>query len=318
MTIPSAAVPADVAAVGAAAAATPGPDRRRGGAGTAPETRPVALVTGAARRIGAGIARTLHAAGYDLALHCHRSADEMHALATELEARRAHSVLSLRADLRQFDRLPELVAQAVGRFGRLDALVNNASNFYPTPLGRATPAQWDDLFAVNARAPFFLAQAAVPHLRAAHGAVVNLADIHGERPLPDHPLYSAAKAALLMLTRSLAIELAPEVRVNAIAPGAILWPDADVDAAPALSDGEHERDRPDDRSGGDRHDGQGGNDGPASGGKTDAGRAALLARTPLARTGTPEEIAEAVLWLLRDATYVTGQVIRVDGGRVIG
>lgn len=277
------------AAIPAGSAASAATNARHAGGGTA-ETpqRPVALVTGAARRIGAGIARTLHAAGYDLALHCHRSADEMHALASELEARRAHSVLSLRADLRQFDRLPELVAQAVGRFGRLDALVNNASNFYPTPLDKATPAQWDDLFAVNARAPFFLAQAAVPHLRAARGAVVNLADIHGERPLRDHPLYSAAKAALLMLTRSLAIELAPEVRVNAIAPGAILWPDAEAEA----------------KAGG--------------AGPSDAGRAALLARTPLARTGTPEEIAEAVLWLLRDATYVTGQVIRVDGGRVIG
>ncbi len=260
--------------------------------------RPVALITGAARRIGAGIARTLHAAGYDLALHCHRSADEMHALAEELAARRPHSVLSLRADLRQFDRLPELVAQAVGRFGRLDALVNNASNFYPTPLGKATPAQWDDLFAVNARAPFFLAQAAVPHLRAARGALVNLADIHGERPLRDHPVYSAAKAALLMLTRSLAIELAPEVRVNAIAPGAILWPEADAAPATGATPGAQAIARArDDHS---------------------EGQAALLARTPLARTGTPEEIAEAVLWLLRDATYVTGQVIRVDGGRVIG
>ena len=241
-------------------------------------THPVALVTGSARRLGAAIARGLHAAGYDLALHCHDSRIDRDALAAELEAARAGSTLALQADLADFDRLPELVAATVGRFGRLDALVNNASAFFPTPLGEATPAHWDALFGANARAPFFLSQAAAPHLRAARGAIVNLADIHGERPLRDHAVYGMSKAALLYLTRALALELAPDVRVNAISPGAILWPDA---------------------------------------GKPEAAKSAVLSRTPLGRTGRPEEIAEAVRWLLGDATYTTGQVLRLDGGRML-
>ena len=248
--------------------------------------RPVALVTGAARRLGAAIARGLHAAGYDLALHYRHSAADMQALADELDTARPGSVLTLQADLAQFDRLPELVAQTVGRFGRLDALVNNASGFTPTPLGAVTPAQWDALFASNARAPFFLAQAAAPHLAAAHGAIVNLLDIHAQRPLRDHAVYCMAKAALAMATRSLALELAPDVRVNAIAPGAILWPEQPVPAE-------------------------------AGGDTDDARRAALLARTPLGRTGTPEEIAGAVRWLLQDATYCTGEILRLDGGRLL-
>lgn len=241
-------------------------------------SRPVALVTGAARRIGAGIARSLHAAGYDLALHYRHSSAEMQALAAELDAARPDSTLTLQADLAEFDRLPELVARTVGRYGRLDALVNNASSFRATPLGTATPAQWDESFASNARAPFFLAQAAAPHLKAAHGAIVNLIDIYAERPLREHAVYCMAKAALAMATKSLALELAPEVRVNAIAPGAILWAENETSAAK---------------------------------------KEAMLARTPLARTGTPEEIAEAVRWLLQDARYVTGQILRVDGGRLL-
>jgi len=240
--------------------------------------RPVALITGAARRLGAAIARHLHGAGYDLALHYRGSAVEMRALAAELDASRAGSVLTLQADLAEFDRIPELVAQAIGRFGRLDALVNNASGFAPTPIGATTPAQWEALFAANARAPFFLAQAAAPHLAAVRGAIVNLADIYAERPLRGHTVYCMAKAALVMATKSLALELAPDVRVNAIAPGAILWAEHD---------------------------------------SSDAKKSALLARTPLARTGTPEEVAEAVRWLLQDATYSTGQVVRLDGGRLL-
>ncbi|CBA15351.1 pteridine reductase [Xanthomonas albilineans] len=236
----------------------------------------VALITGSARRIGAGIARHLHAAGYRVALHAHTSQTELRALALELENARADSTLTLQADLRDTAQLPGLVTQCVQRFGRLDALVNNASNFYPTPLHEATPAQWDDLFAVNARAPLFLAQAATEQLRQHGGAIVNLTDLHAEQPLRAHPLYGAAKAALAMLTRSLALELAPQVRVNAIAPGAILWPDA---------------------------------------GKDPAAQQALLARTPLARTGDIADIAEAVRWLLDDAHFVTGQTLRVDGGR---
>lgn len=242
-------------------------------------TMKVALVTGAARRIGAAIARRLHADGYNLALHYRGSEAEMHALLAELNDARAGSAVGLQADLAEFDRLPELVAKTVGQFGRLDALVNNASGFFPTPIGTATPAQWDELFASNARAPFFLAQAAAPHLRASRGGIVNLADIHGEKPLANHGIYCMAKAALLMLGKSLAVDLAPEVRVNAIAPGAILWPDHHTD---------------------------------------EVAQAAMLARTPLPRLGSTEDIAAAVSWLLDDATYVTGQTLHVDGGRHLG
>ena len=249
---------------------TPQPDR--------PAPAPVALVTGGARRLGAAIARRLHAAGYDIALHYGRSREAAESLAAELEEARAGSVMAVQAELAEFDRLPELIARTVGRFGRLDALVNNASAFFPTPIGEATPAQFDGLFAAHVRAPFFLAQAAAPHLRATEGAIVNLADIYAERPLRHHALYGMSKAALLHMTRALALELAPEVRVNAIAPGAILWPDS---------------------------------------GKDDASKQALLDRTPLGRTGTPEEVAATALWLLRDATYTTGQVVRLDGGRML-
>lgn len=243
-----------------------------------PESPRVVLVTGGARRIGAAIVRTLHGAGCDVAIHCHASFDAADALARELDAVRPGSTLVLQADLAHDDRLPELIAHTVGRFGRLDGLVNNASAFFPTPLGTATPAQWDALFASNARAPFFLAQAAVPHLVAAGGAIVNLVDIHAARALADHTPYVMAKAALVAGTRALAVELAPRVRVNAVAPGAILWPEQGTDA--------------------DR-------------------RAVLLARTPLARTGTAEEVAEAVRWLLLEASYCTGQVLEVDGGRTL-
>ncbi len=246
-----------------------------------PDGPRVALVTGAARRIGATIARTLHAAGYNLALHYRTSTDAMQALCAELEANRPGSTLALQADLVEFDRLPELVAGTIGRFGRLDALVNNASSFEATLFGTTTPAQWEALFASNARAPFFLAQAAAPHLRQSRGAIVNLLDVYAERPLRDHAVYSMAKAAQLAMTRALALELGPEARVNGVAPGAILWPEGAANA------GDAER------------------------------QAAIIAGTPLARTGTPEDIASAVLWLLRDASFVTGEVIRVDGGRML-
>lgn len=240
--------------------------------------RPIALVTGAARRLGAAIARRLHAAGYDLALHYRHSAADMAALVAQLEAERPGSVLALQADLAEYDRLPELVAQTLGRYGRLDALVNNASAFSPTPLGTITPADWDAQFLINARAPLILAQAAAPHLKAARGAIVNLVDIYAERPLRDHVLYCMSKAALVAATRALALELAPEVRVNAIAPGAILWPEE---------------------------------------GKAEAAKSALLARTPLGRTGSEDDIADAVLWLLQGAGYTTGHVLPVEGGRLL-
>ena len=237
--------------------------------------RPVALVTGAAKRVGATIARTLHAAGYDLALHARNSFAELEALAENLESQRADSTLALQAELADADCLPDLVDAALARFGRLDALVNNASAFYATPLATVTPSQWDELFAANARAPLFLAQAAAPHLAGRNGAIVNLVDIYAERPLPRHSVYCMAKAALVAATLALAQELAPLVRVNGVAPGAVLWPDD----------------------------------------KDEEARRELLARTPLQRAGTPEDVAGAVLWLLRDARYVTGQIIRVDGGR---
>jgi pteridine reductase len=239
---------------------------------------PVALVTGGARRIGAAIVRCLHADGYDIALHCRQSVDDAQRLSAELTATRADSVLLLQGDLDELDRAPALIAATIERFGRLDALVNNASAFFPTPLGSTLAAHWDALFAANVRAPFFLAQAAAPHLRAARGGIVNLVDIHGERPLRDHAVYGMSKAALIHMTAALALELAPDVRVNAVAPGAILWPEHGKDA------GAQDR---------------------------------LVSATPLGRIGTPAEIAEAVRWLLREATYCTGQVIRVDGGRSI-
>jgi pteridine reductase len=238
--------------------------------------RPVALITGAARRVGATIARTLHQAGYDLALHYRRSRDDVDALIDELESVRPRSTLLLQAELADIERLPELVGATIARFGRLDALVNNASAFYPTALGTVTVQQWDELFASNARAPFFLAQAAAPHLREQHGAIVNLLDIYAERPLPGYSVYCMAKAAQSAMTLALAHELGPQVRVNGVAPGAVLWPEA---------------------------------------AKAYANQQDIIERTPLKRAGSPEDVAAAVLWLLRDAQFVTGQIVRVDGGR---
>jgi pteridine reductase len=240
------------------------------------QPRPVALITGAAKRVGAQIARTLHVAGYDLALHYRRSRGEMDTLTTELESARAGSTLALQAELANIENLPRLVSDCVAHFGRLDALVNNASAFYATPVGSVTPAQWDELFASNARAPFFLTQAAAPHLKKTHGNVVNLVDIYAERPLPGHPVYCMAKAALAMMTQALARELGPEIRVNGVAPGAVLWPES---------------------------------------GKAYADQAELVARTPLQRAGAPDDVATAVLFLLRDAKFTTGQILRIDGGR---
>ena len=237
---------------------------------------PVVLVTGAARRIGAAVVRHLHAEGFDIALHYHRSKAEAEALAAELNAVRADSVVILDADLADDARLATMVDEAARWHGRLDALVNNASSFHATPVGSIDGAAWDNLFASNARAPLFLSQAAAPHLAAQQGAIVNMVDIYAERPLRQHTVYGMAKAALVALTQSLAIELAPQVRVNAIAPGAILWPEN---------------------------------------GKDYTERDAMIAATPLKRCGDPEDIASTVLWLLRDAKFVTGQVIRVDGGR---
>jgi len=236
---------------------------------------PVVLVTGAARRIGAAIARRLHADGDAVALHCHRSRREADALADELVAVRPGSACVLQADLADAAALPALVADTVARFGRLDALVNNAAAFAPTALHETDAAAFDALMATNARAPFLLAQAAAPHLRERRGAIVNIGDLYGERPRADLVAYAASKAALLGLTRGLAVALAPEVRVNAVSPGAILWPEDGAD--PAV-------------------------------------RTRILDATPLARLGSAEEVADAVAWLLRGG-FVTGEVLRLDGGR---
>jgi pteridine reductase len=239
-------------------------------------TRPVALITGAAKRVGAAIARALHAAGYDLALHYRHSQTEMDALCAELEAARANSTLAIQAELTDIDRLPNIIEKCIARYGRLDALVNNASTFYATPVGTVTPQQWNELFASNAQAPFFLAQAAAPHLQRARGCIVNILDIYAERPLPRHPVYCMTKAALAMATSALAQALGPEVRVNGIAPGNVLW-STNVIKAETLGMVEE--------------------------------------RTALQRQGSPEEIAAAVLFLLRDAGYCSGAILPVDGGR---
>lgn len=242
------------------------------------QQRPVALITGAAKRVGAQIARSLHGAGYDLALHYRHSRGEMDALCAELNMARNGSARAIQAELADVEVMPRIVDDCIARFGRLDALVNNASAFYATPVGSVTPTQWEELFASNARAPFFLAQAAAPHLQAARGAIVNMADIYAERPLPGHAVYCMAKAALVMMTLALAKELGPEVRVNAIAPGAVLWPES---------------------------------------GKAYADQKELVARTPLKRADSPEDVAAAVLFLLRDAKFSTGQILKVDGGRAL-
>lgn len=241
------------------------------------------LVTGAARRVGAAIVRHLHADGGNVLVHYRGSGAEAEALAAELNAARPGSVVLHSLDLAQTDGLKALVEAALHAFGRLDGLVNNASSFFPTPIGTITGVQWDDLITSNLKAPLFLSQAATPALRASRGAIVNIVDIHAERPLKDYPAYTAAKAGLAGLTRALALELAPDVRVNGVSPGAIKWPD-------------------DGTNGGQFH---------------AAERARILASTPLRREGGEAEIAKAVAFLLADTGYVTGQILAVDGGRSI-
>jgi len=240
----------------------------------------VVLVTGGAKRVGAAISRRLHGAGAAVALHYRASRDEALALASELNGTRPGSAEPVQADLLQEQDLPMLVQQTIRRFGRLDALVNNASSFYAQPLAEIDETHWNDLIGTNLKAPLFLAQAAASELRRNHGAIVNIVDIHAERPMHGHLLYSVAKTALSGLTRALAQELAPFVRVNAVAPGVILWPE-----------------------GGEWQD--------------DERRRKIVAHTLLKREGEPDDIARAVLFLLQDAPYVTGQTIAVDGGRSI-
>jgi len=238
----------------------------------------VVLITGGARRVGAAMVRTLHAAGANIVLHYRASAAAATALREELNDQRPGSVELHAADLLDPAAPDALVAAASAAFGRIDILINNASTFYPTPVGSITAVQWDDLMGSNLRAPLFLSQAAAPALRAAHGLIINLVDVHGLRPLKAHPVYSAAKAGLAMLTRSLARELGPEVRVNGIAPGPVLWPEGALDAALQRE---------------------------------------IIDKTALKRAGSPDDIARTALFLARDAPFITGQIIAVDGGRGI-
>jgi pteridine reductase len=244
-----------------------------------PLTDRVVLVTGAARRIGAAIVKRLHAEGANVAIHYRGSAKDATRLRDELDQLRSGSAATFRADLSNLGQLSELADSVAGWMGRLDVLVNNASAFYPTPLGEITEDDWIDLVGSNLKAPLFLSQAAWPHLRKTGGVIVNLVDIHARRPLRNHSVYGSAKAGLAMLTRSLAKDMAPQVRVNGIAPGAILWPEDGMTATVQDS---------------------------------------IIRQIPLGRPGSPDDIAGCVLYLVRDATYVTGQIIAVDGGRSIG
>ena len=239
---------------------------------------PVVLITGAGRRIGAALAADLHARGYRLALHYQNSQGECAALCAEFNRTRPDSAISLQADLGDALRRDAMVPAVLAAFGRLDVLINNASSFFPTAIGSSTDADWDALFDANARAPFFLSQAAAPYLAQHNGCIVNLLDIFAERPKPGHTVYGMAKAAQAMLTKSLALELAPAVRVNAIAPGAILWPES---------------------------------------GKSQAQKQVILDATPLARIGTVDDICKAARFLIEDAAYCTGQILAVDGGRLL-
>lgn len=237
------------------------------------------LVTGGARRLGAAIATAFHGAGANVVIHYRGSRAEAEQLAASLGENRPGTVALAQGDLLDTAALPGLVERAAATFGGLDVLVNNASSFYATPIGEITSAHWDELVGSNLKAPLFLSQAAAPWLKQRGGLIINLVDIHARRPLAKHPVYSIAKAGLEMLTYALARELGPEIRVNGIAPGAILWPEAGV---------------------------------------TESEQAATVASIPLGRTGDPADIAACALYLAREGCYVNGQVIAVDGGRHLG
>jgi pteridine reductase len=240
----------------------------------------VVLVTGGARRVGAAICRRLHGAGAELFVHYRSAVVEARALQAELNARRTDSLALAQADLLKVSATSELVKAAIKEFGRLDAVVNNASSFYPTAIGEITEKEWDDLVGTNLKAPLFLAQAAAPELRKHHGCIVNIIDIHAELPMRNHAVYTAAKGGLVALTRALARDLAPEIRVNGVAPGTILWPDDEA-------------------------------------WRDEVARQRIINQTALKRIGEPADIAVTVEFLLSAAPYITGQVIAVDGGRSI-
>lgn len=235
----------------------------------------VVLITGAAHRIGATTARFLHDAGYNIILHYLSSRSPAQALQEELNSKRENSVVLVQADLTANNALNALVKEAYNAWKRLDVLINNASTFYRTPIGTANDQHWNDLFGTNVKAPFFLAQAAAPALRKTRGCIINMVDIHARRPLKEYSIYSMAKAALETMTKALARELGPEIRVNGVAPGAILWPD-DID---------------------------------------EVTKQRIVSKTFLKRKGEPEDIAKAIRFIIEDATYMTGQIISIDGGR---
>ncbi|MCH9673034.1 MAG: pteridine reductase [Gammaproteobacteria bacterium] len=242
----------------------------------------VALVTGAGVRVGARIVRVLHQAGLNVVIHYHSSEQPAAALAEALCDARPNSAVIMRANLHDTGAIDQLVHSAHGVWGRLDVLINNASTFYPTPLADVDENNWSDLIGTNLKAPLFAAKAAADYLRANGGCIINITDIHAERPLADHPIYCAAKAGLVALTKALARDLSPTVRVNAIAPGAILWP-TDVGDESMAADS----------------------------------RQKVLAKIALGREGDADDIARTALFLIRDAPYITGQNIAVDGGRVL-
>jgi len=238
----------------------------------------VALVTGAAHRIGATIVRMLHAEGMNIILHYRHSREEAQKIQQELNELREESVILIQADLSETAKINEMIREAVKGWGRIDAIVNNASSFYPTPIGDIDEDVWDDLISSNLKAPLFLCQAAAPYLKQQHGSIVNITDIHADRPLKNHTVYCIAKAGLVMMTKSLARELGSEVRVNAVAPGAILWPENDID---------------------------------------DVTKKRIVSGTVLKRQGSPDDIARTVRFLIKDANYMTGQILSVDGGRTL-
>ncbi len=240
----------------------------------------VALITGGVKRVGAAIARQLHAEGMRLALHYRHSEQEAHSIQAELNKQRADSVILLQADLNHVAKLNSMVHQVIESFGQLDVLINNASSFYSTPIGKIEERDWDDLIVSNLKAPLFLSQAAAPYLIKSEGCIVNLVDIHAERPLKNYAVYCCAKAGLAMLTKSLGRDLGPHVRVNAVAPGAILWPENDD--------------------------------------MDEVAKQRIISQIALKRHGSPVDIAKTVLFLVKDAGYITGQIIAVDGGRTLG
>ena len=245
-------------------------------------TEPVALITGASGRIGAQTARRLHESGFKLAIHYRNSKHAAEQLQRELQEKRSDSVALFQADLNDIEVFPKLITAVLEKFQRLDVLINNASSFYPTPVNEMNETQWNDLVGSNMKAPLFLSQAAVPALKKSRGCIINLVDIHAFRPMKNHTIYCMAKAANVMMIKSLARELAPEIRVNGVAPGAIEWPDGDqADSA------------------------------------TDHGKQEILSRIPLGRKGEFDHIAKTIRFLVLEAPYITGEIIKVDGGRSV-